>query len=140
MAQAPPPPPPSPPLVLGLPTWVMEDFCQKMDCLNDYDWMRFGEQHGRVGEAAARCLWAVGQPLRGTCEWRPTWEKHIVVVNVAAISSLPLRSAIQGSVRLIETELLCFLWALLPCSALRNLNVYGTELDWGLWTACQAGP
>uniref|UniRef100_A0A8D0HEX8 Interleukin-1 receptor-associated kinase-like 2 n=1 Tax=Sphenodon punctatus TaxID=8508 RepID=A0A8D0HEX8_SPHPU len=25
----------------GMPAWVLEDFCQKMDCLNDYDWMRF---------------------------------------------------------------------------------------------------
>uniref|UniRef100_A0A672VFK9 Interleukin-1 receptor-associated kinase-like 2 n=1 Tax=Strigops habroptila TaxID=2489341 RepID=A0A672VFK9_STRHB len=24
-----------------MPAWVLEDFCQKMDCLSDYDWMRF---------------------------------------------------------------------------------------------------
>lgn len=27
----------------SMPAWVLEDFCQKMDCLSDYDWMRFGE-------------------------------------------------------------------------------------------------
>ncbi|XP_068763373.1 interleukin-1 receptor-associated kinase-like 2 isoform X3 [Struthio camelus] len=32
--------PPSP-YVHSLPAWVLEDFCQKMDCLSDYDWMRF---------------------------------------------------------------------------------------------------
>ncbi|KAM6472933.1 interleukin-1 receptor-associated kinase-like 2 isoform 2-T2 [Liasis olivaceus] len=50
MAQPPPPPPPpcslsspdgSSPYIHSLPSWVLEDFCQKMDCLNDYDWMRF---------------------------------------------------------------------------------------------------
>ncbi|XP_067159635.1 interleukin-1 receptor-associated kinase-like 2 isoform X1 [Apteryx mantelli] len=25
----------------SLPAWVLEDFCQKMDCLSDPDWMRF---------------------------------------------------------------------------------------------------
>ncbi|NXT09826.1 IRAK2 protein, partial [Prunella fulvescens] len=25
----------------SMPAWVLEDFCQKMDCLSDYDWMRF---------------------------------------------------------------------------------------------------
>ncbi|XP_026534429.1 interleukin-1 receptor-associated kinase-like 2 isoform X1 [Notechis scutatus] len=47
MAQPPPPPcsverssPPSP-YLHNLPSWVLEDFCQKMDCLNEYDWMRF---------------------------------------------------------------------------------------------------
>nr|XP_008115205.1 PREDICTED: interleukin-1 receptor-associated kinase-like 2 isoform X1 [Anolis carolinensis] len=25
----------------GIPAWVLKDFCQKMDCLHDYDWMRF---------------------------------------------------------------------------------------------------
>lgn len=34
----------------NLPSWVLEDFCQKMDCLNEYDWMRFGEQTEWVGE------------------------------------------------------------------------------------------
>lgn len=29
--------------VHSMPAWVLEDFCQKMDCLSDYDWMRFGE-------------------------------------------------------------------------------------------------
>ncbi|XP_051483562.1 interleukin-1 receptor-associated kinase-like 2 [Apus apus] len=44
--------PPQPPLRPGagcppalyihsMPAWVLEDFCQKMDCLSDYDWMRF---------------------------------------------------------------------------------------------------
>ncbi|XP_032067139.1 interleukin-1 receptor-associated kinase-like 2 isoform X1 [Thamnophis elegans] len=32
--------PPSP-YLHNLPSWVLEDFCQKMDCLNEYDWMRF---------------------------------------------------------------------------------------------------
>ncbi|XP_063147698.1 interleukin-1 receptor-associated kinase-like 2 isoform X2 [Candoia aspera] len=32
---------PSSPYIHSLPSWVLEDFCQKMDCLNDYDWMRF---------------------------------------------------------------------------------------------------
>ncbi|XP_064309467.1 interleukin-1 receptor-associated kinase-like 2 [Phalacrocorax carbo] len=43
---------PQPPLALkggsppalyvhSMPAWVLEDFCQKMDCLSDYDWMRF---------------------------------------------------------------------------------------------------
>ncbi|XP_034287506.1 interleukin-1 receptor-associated kinase-like 2 isoform X2 [Pantherophis guttatus] len=49
MAQPPPPPPfcslegSSPPSLYlhNLPSWVLEDFCQKMDCLNEYDWMRF---------------------------------------------------------------------------------------------------
>ncbi|XP_019360219.1 PREDICTED: interleukin-1 receptor-associated kinase-like 2 [Gavialis gangeticus] len=27
--------------IYSLPAWVLEDFCQKMDCLSDYDWMRF---------------------------------------------------------------------------------------------------
>lgn len=31
------------PYIHSMPAWVLEDFCQKMDCLNDYDWMRFGE-------------------------------------------------------------------------------------------------
>ncbi|KAM6062346.1 interleukin-1 receptor-associated kinase-like 2 [Chlamydotis macqueenii] len=25
----------------SMPAWVLEDFCQKMDCLSDCDWMRF---------------------------------------------------------------------------------------------------
>ncbi|NXE13014.1 IRAK2 protein, partial [Lophotis ruficrista] len=25
----------------SMPAWVLEDFCQKMDCLSDSDWMRF---------------------------------------------------------------------------------------------------
>ncbi|XP_028575140.2 interleukin-1 receptor-associated kinase-like 2 isoform X1 [Podarcis muralis] len=29
------------PYIHSMPAWVLEDFCQKMDCLNDYDWMRF---------------------------------------------------------------------------------------------------
>lgn len=29
--------------VHSMPAWVLEDFCRKMDCLSDYDWMRFGE-------------------------------------------------------------------------------------------------
>uniref|UniRef100_A0A670XWI4 Interleukin-1 receptor-associated kinase-like 2 n=1 Tax=Pseudonaja textilis TaxID=8673 RepID=A0A670XWI4_PSETE len=48
MAQPPPPPPcsmerssPPSPYLHNLPSWVLEDFCQKMDCLNEYDWMRF---------------------------------------------------------------------------------------------------
>ncbi|XP_021265608.1 interleukin-1 receptor-associated kinase-like 2 [Numida meleagris] len=32
--------PPSP-YVHNMPAWVLEDFCQKMDCLSDSDWMRF---------------------------------------------------------------------------------------------------
>ncbi|XP_042679613.1 interleukin-1 receptor-associated kinase-like 2 [Centrocercus urophasianus] len=32
--------PPSP-YVHSMPAWVLEDFCQKMDCLSDGDWMRF---------------------------------------------------------------------------------------------------
>lgn len=32
--------PPSP-YVHSMPAWVLEDFCQKMDCLSDSDWMRF---------------------------------------------------------------------------------------------------
>ncbi|NXX80246.1 IRAK2 protein, partial [Urocolius indicus] len=27
--------------VHSMPAWVLEDFCQKMDCLSDFDWMRF---------------------------------------------------------------------------------------------------
>nr|XP_021152278.1 interleukin-1 receptor-associated kinase-like 2 [Columba livia] len=27
--------------VHSMPAWVLEDFCRKMDCLSDYDWMRF---------------------------------------------------------------------------------------------------
>lgn len=34
----------------SMPAWVLEDFCQKMDCLSDYDWMRFGEGHGAHGQ------------------------------------------------------------------------------------------
>ncbi|NXD47258.1 IRAK2 protein, partial [Corvus moneduloides] len=31
-----------PPLYIhSMPAWVLEDFCHKMDCLSDYDWMRF---------------------------------------------------------------------------------------------------
>ncbi|NXF52169.1 IRAK2 protein, partial [Oceanites oceanicus] len=29
------------PYLHSMPAWVLEDFCQKMDCLSDYDWMRF---------------------------------------------------------------------------------------------------
>ncbi|XP_054137005.1 interleukin-1 receptor-associated kinase-like 2 [Melozone crissalis] len=33
---------PAPALYIhSMPAWVLEDFCQKMDCLSDYDWMRF---------------------------------------------------------------------------------------------------
>ncbi|XP_053891311.1 interleukin-1 receptor-associated kinase-like 2 isoform X2 [Malaclemys terrapin pileata] len=32
---------PPPAYIHTLPACVLEDFCQKMDCLNDYDWMRF---------------------------------------------------------------------------------------------------
>ncbi|XP_068550117.1 interleukin-1 receptor-associated kinase-like 2 [Anas acuta] len=32
--------PPSP-YVHSMPAWVLEDFCHKMDCLGDHDWMRF---------------------------------------------------------------------------------------------------
>ncbi|XP_061474494.1 interleukin-1 receptor-associated kinase-like 2 isoform X2 [Rhineura floridana] len=32
---------PQSPYIYNMPAWVLEDFCQKMDCLNDYDWMRF---------------------------------------------------------------------------------------------------
>ncbi|KAM9276987.1 interleukin-1 receptor-associated kinase-like 2 [Morus bassanus] len=43
--QQPPPAPKggSPPALYihSMPAWVLEDFCQKMDCLSDYDWMRF---------------------------------------------------------------------------------------------------
>lgn len=41
----------------SMPAWVLEDFCQKMDCLSDYDWMRFGEggTAGRVGWQQGRC-------------------------------------------------------------------------------------
>ncbi|XP_050169055.1 interleukin-1 receptor-associated kinase-like 2 isoform X3 [Myiozetetes cayanensis] len=46
MALQPPPPalrPGSAPALYihSMPAWVLEDFCQKMDCLSDYDWMRF---------------------------------------------------------------------------------------------------
>ncbi|NXH41944.1 IRAK2 protein, partial [Dicaeum eximium] len=31
-----------PPLYIhSMPAWLLEDFCHKMDCLSDYDWMRF---------------------------------------------------------------------------------------------------
>ncbi|XP_042308712.1 interleukin-1 receptor-associated kinase-like 2 isoform X2 [Sceloporus undulatus] len=40
-AAAAPSPSPPPEYIHSLPAWVLEDFCQKMDCLNDYDWMRF---------------------------------------------------------------------------------------------------
>uniref|UniRef100_A0A8C4Y0Q0 Interleukin 1 receptor associated kinase 2 n=1 Tax=Gopherus evgoodei TaxID=1825980 RepID=A0A8C4Y0Q0_9SAUR len=33
---------PQPAYIHALPACVLEDFCQKMDCLNDSDWMRFG--------------------------------------------------------------------------------------------------
>ncbi|XP_073207336.1 interleukin-1 receptor-associated kinase-like 2 isoform X2 [Lepidochelys kempii] len=32
---------PQPAYLHTLPACVLEEFCQKMDCLNDYDWMRF---------------------------------------------------------------------------------------------------
>uniref|UniRef100_A0A452IU91 Interleukin-1 receptor-associated kinase-like 2 n=1 Tax=Gopherus agassizii TaxID=38772 RepID=A0A452IU91_9SAUR len=32
---------PQPAYIHALPACVLEDFCQKMDCLNDSDWMRF---------------------------------------------------------------------------------------------------
>ncbi|KAH0630213.1 hypothetical protein JD844_012946 [Phrynosoma platyrhinos] len=32
---------PPPEYIHSLPAWVLEDFCQKMDCLSEYDWMRF---------------------------------------------------------------------------------------------------
>ncbi|KAM9133237.1 interleukin-1 receptor-associated kinase-like 2 isoform 2-T2 [Pangshura tecta] len=33
---------PQPAYIHALPACVLEDFCRKMDCLNDCDWMRFG--------------------------------------------------------------------------------------------------
>lgn len=39
----------------SMPAWVLEDFCQKMDCLSDYDWMRFGEGRQRGGSGVRRC-------------------------------------------------------------------------------------
>nr|XP_006132881.1 interleukin-1 receptor-associated kinase-like 2 [Pelodiscus sinensis] len=41
MAQPPPGGAPQPPYLHSMPASVLEDFCQKMDCLSDYDWMRF---------------------------------------------------------------------------------------------------
>ncbi|XP_066474238.1 interleukin-1 receptor-associated kinase-like 2 isoform X2 [Tiliqua scincoides] len=43
MASQQPPslPAPSSAYLYSLPACVLEDFCQKMDCLSDYDWMRF---------------------------------------------------------------------------------------------------
>ncbi|XP_028905645.1 interleukin-1 receptor-associated kinase-like 2 [Ornithorhynchus anatinus] len=42
---APPPSPPRTPsralYIHQIPAWVLEDFCQKMDSLNDWDWMEF---------------------------------------------------------------------------------------------------
>ncbi|KAJ6668279.1 hypothetical protein lerEdw1_015656 [Lerista edwardsae] len=32
---------PSSPYIYSMPACVLEDFCRKMDCLSDYDWMRF---------------------------------------------------------------------------------------------------
>ncbi|XP_053158966.1 interleukin-1 receptor-associated kinase-like 2 [Hemicordylus capensis] len=32
---------PQSPYIHSIPSRVLEDFCQKMDCLSDYDWMRF---------------------------------------------------------------------------------------------------
>ncbi|KAJ7316957.1 hypothetical protein JRQ81_003119 [Phrynocephalus forsythii] len=32
---------PASPYLYSLPAWVLEEFCRKMDCLNEYDWMRF---------------------------------------------------------------------------------------------------
>lgn len=29
--------------IYQLPSWVLEDFCHKMDSLNEWDWMQFGE-------------------------------------------------------------------------------------------------
>lgn len=43
--------PPSP-YVHSMPAWVLEDFCQKMDCLSDGDWMRFGERGSPAPPAA----------------------------------------------------------------------------------------
>ena len=40
----------------SMPAWVLEDFCQKMDCLSDYDWMRFGER-GTAGQVGWQQGW-----------------------------------------------------------------------------------
>lgn len=46
---------PAPALYIhSMPAWVLEDFCQKMDCLSDYDWMRFGEEAWRRWGGAPR--------------------------------------------------------------------------------------
>ncbi|KAL8212648.1 UNVERIFIED_CONTAM: hypothetical protein K2H54_054209 [Gekko kuhli] len=33
------------PYLYSIPSDVLGKFCEQMDCLNDYDWMRFGEEH-----------------------------------------------------------------------------------------------
>lgn len=45
----------------SMPAWVLEDFCQKMDCLSDYDWMRFGEGPSAGRGAGGRRRGAVGR-------------------------------------------------------------------------------
>lgn len=47
---------PQPAYLHTLPACVLEEFCQKMDCLNDYDWMRFGESGELRGEGAEGLL------------------------------------------------------------------------------------
>lgn len=47
----------------SMPAWVLEDFCQKMDCLSDYDWMRFGE--GDMGQVGWRRGWRSPSRWRG---------------------------------------------------------------------------
>lgn len=46
-----------PPYVYSIPSDVLGKFCEQMDCLHEYDWMRFGEERrdpaGWVGEGAA---------------------------------------------------------------------------------------
>lgn len=56
---------PSSPYIYSMPACVLEDFCQKMDCLSDYDWMRFGERsrlmaRGAAGKERIRGSWGTG--------------------------------------------------------------------------------
>lgn len=66
----------SPPVVYihSMPAWVLEDFCQKMDCLSDYDWMRFGERGMRGGGLVLLGLMGCDRGTERQHGWDGQWK------------------------------------------------------------------
>lgn len=94
--------------VHSMPAWVLEDFCRKMDCLSDYDWMRFGEGpalpgaaggDGAHGGSAAR---TGGQGAQGSGEVRVSFGRGSA--KVRAIPGRASGRAVRGaSTALLQT-------------------------------------